>query len=93
MIICKNLELGYNCKNVTQAFDLEINDNQWIGVIGKNGAGKSTFLKTMLGVIPIVRGDLTILGQRPGECNNLISYIPQEREINLADRMSGTSLI
>lgn len=93
MIICKNLELGYASGSLTPAFNLEIDDNQWIGIIGKNGAGKSTFLKTILGVIPVIKGELTILGQKPGECNKLISYIPQEREINLADKMSGVSLI
>jgi len=93
MIICKNLALGYSGAPVTSSFDLEIDDNQWIGIIGKNGAGKSTFLKTILGVIPVLSGELTILSQPAGECNQLISYIPQEREINLADKMSGVSLI
>lgn len=92
MISCDNLVLGYDAA-ITPKFNLAIDDNQWIGIIGKNGAGKSTFLKTMLGNLAVISGTIRILGQAPGKINQLISYIPQEREINLADRMSGVSLI
>ena len=92
MINCNNLILGYD-KAITPAFNLAINDNQWIEKKEKNGAGKSTFLKTMLGNLAVISGSIKILGQAPGKINQLISYIPQEREINLADRMSGISLI
>lgn len=92
MIECKKLVLGYE-KAITPAFDLMIDDNKWIGIIGKNGAGKSTFLKSILGNLPIKSGALSILGGVAGKNNQFISYIPQEREINLADNMSGTSLV
>lgn len=92
MIECRNLVLGYD-KPITPEFNLLIDDNQWIGIIGKNGAGKSTFLKTMLGNLAVKSGSIKILGQLPGKINQEISYIPQEREINVADRMSGESLI
>lgn len=92
MILCKNLVLGYD-KAITPAFNLTIEDNLWIGIIGKNGAGKSTFLKSILGMLPVKNGQLSILGCNPGNNNQSISYIPQEREINMSDRMSGTSLV
>ena len=59
MINCNNLILGYD-KAITPAFNLAINDNQWIGIIGKNGAGKSTFLKTMLGNLAVISGSIKI---------------------------------
>lgn len=92
MIECKNLVLGYD-KPVTKQFNLMIQDNQWIGIIGKNGAGKSTFLKSILGNLATKGGELSIFGKLPGANNTSISYIPQEREINLADKMSGMSLV
>lgn len=93
MIVCKDLILGYDKTPITPKFNLTIEDNQWIGIIGKNGAGKSTFLKSVLGVLPTIAGKLSILGDYAGLNNKQISYIPQEREINLADRMSGYSLV
>ena len=92
MINCQNLILGYS-KPVSPAFNLEIKNNQWIGIIGQNGAGKSTFLKTILGNIAPYSGSLEVLNAKPGKFNHHISYIPQEREINLSDKMSGFSLI
>ena len=48
MIICKDLILGYD-KPITPKFNLTIDDNQWIGIIGKKMGCKSTFMKTILG--------------------------------------------
>lgn len=92
MIECRDLVLGYD-KAVTKPFNLTIKDNQWIGIIGKNGAGKSTFLKSILGNLSLKAGQLQVFGKLPGNNNTRISYIPQEREINLADKMSGMSLV
>jgi ABC-type Mn2+/Zn2+ transport system ATPase subunit len=93
MIKCDNLVLGYNNQPITAKINLMIPDNKWIGIIGKNGTGKSTFLKSVLGNIPILEGELQIFGAKVGKYNKYISYIPQEREINLSDKMSGFSLV
>lgn len=92
MLNCKNLVLGYHTP-LTQPFDLHIEENKWLGIIGENGVGKSTFLKTILGNIPPFAGELKVFRHKPGKLNHLISYIPQEREINLSEKMSGLTLI
>ena len=92
MIKAKELILGYN-KAITGPINLEIPDNKWIGVIGDNGTGKSTFLKTLLGMINPKSGTLKVFDQNCGKINREISYIPQEREIHLTEKMSGLSLI
>lgn len=92
MITCQNLIVGYTTP-VSPQFSLEIKDNEWVGIIGQNGAGKSTFLKTVLGNLAPYAGILRVLNESPGKFNRYISYIPQEREINLPDKMSGFSLI
>ena len=92
MIECKNLVLGYR-ESLVEAFSLKIADNKWMGIIGENGIGKSTFMKTILGIIKPISGNINIFGKNIGQVNNIISYIPQEREINLSDLMSGLTLI
>lgn len=92
MLECHNLVLGYT-QPLNHEINLKIENNQWIGIIGQNGVGKSTFLKTILGNILPYAGSLRVLDQRPGQINRCISYIPQEREINLSEQMTGISLI
>lgn len=92
MIQCDKLVVGYQT-NLTDPFDLCIEENKWLGIIGENGIGKSTFLKTLLGVLSPISGGISVFGKKPGQQNNIISYIPQEREINLTDLMSGLTLI
>lgn len=92
MIECNNLVLGYK-QALNQSFSLKISENKWLGVIGENGSGKSTLFKTILGNLKPLAGTITILRTAAGTDNSFISYIPQEREINLSDKMSALSLI
>jgi ABC-2 type transport system ATP-binding protein len=52
-----------------------------IGLVGANGAGKSTFLKIMLGLLPPTSGSLTVLGidatTRGTELRQYLGYIPE----------------
>lgn len=90
MIKCSNLVIGYN-KPITSPLNLEIPTNSWIGIVGKNGVGKSTFFKTILGQIPSISGSITINDSKINIKN--ISYIPQEREINFEEKSSGYTLV
>lgn len=92
MIQCNQLVVGYN-QPLTEPFNLDIEENKWLGIIGENGIGKSTFMKTILGVIEPMSGEIKVFENSAGRDNCLISYIPQEREINVTDRMSGYTLI
>lgn len=92
IIDCKDLVLGYQ-EPLNKPLNLRISENKWLGIIGENGIGKSTFLKTILGEINPLSGDITVMGQAIGKNNAVISYIPQLREINLSDNMSGLSLV
>ncbi|ASG67276.1 ABC transporter ATP-binding protein [Francisella halioticida] len=89
MIKCSNLVIGYN-KPITSPLNLEIPTNSWVGIVGKNGIGKSTFLKTILGKIPSISGSITIINSK---VDDNVSYIPQEREINFEEKTSGYTLI
>lgn len=48
-----------------------------VAIIGSNGSGKTSLLNVVLGLLPVASGDVRVLGQRPGEANASIGYVPQ----------------
>lgn len=53
-----------------------------IALIGANGAGKSTFIKAIAGLLPAASGSIRVYGQRAGACYHRIAYLPQRSQID-----------
>jgi iron complex transport system ATP-binding protein len=67
---------------------LQLEDGKMTSIVGRNGAGKSTFLKCLAGVVPVPKRSLFLDGRdfaalRVGERARLISYVPQEPTLTL----------
>ena len=74
------LTVGYNKKPVLTAINLIAETNKMIGVIGRNGQGKSTLLKTISGLLPAIDGkfiynDSNILNLQEKERSKIISIV------------------
>lgn len=70
VLTVRNLQIGYNKPLSTVSFDVK--RGQHIGIIGGNGLGKSTLLKTIVGAVPSLGGDFIIGG------NVKIGYFDQQ---------------
>ena len=57
---------------------LTVEDGKFIGLMGPNGGGKTTLLRTMAGLIRPDRGSVLISGTGPGT----IGYVPQEESLD-----------
>jgi len=55
-----NLEVGYKQKPVLSEINLQAQTGDFIALVGKNGAGKSTFLKTLSGILPVLSGEVLL---------------------------------
>ena len=77
-IICEGLAVGYSGKPLCNGFDLEINNGDYICIVGENGAGKSTLIKTLVGLIPAISGKVLLRGDI---VKGDIGYLPQQREM------------
>ncbi len=62
IVEAKNLSIGFE-KPLFSDINLEINSGELIGIIGKNGIGKSTFLKSIMQLIPTIAGEILIENQ------------------------------
>ncbi len=77
-IICENVSLGYDGKAVTEGLNLNINAGEYWCVVGENGVGKSTFIKTLLGLIKPVSGEIKF---SDGLKSTEIGYLPQQTAV------------
>ena len=84
-IITSDLTVTYN--NGTTALrnvSFEIPTGTITALVGVNGAGKSTLFKALMGFIPTVKGEISILGQSVKSAlkENFIAYVPQAEEVD-----------
>lgn len=88
MIQLKNLDIGYKTKREThcvyQNINLVFNTGSLVGLIGNNGVGKSTLIKTIVGNLTPLNGDIiindkTIIDFSNQELSTLISIVTTEK--------------
>jgi len=83
----EGLRSGYGGKPVLQGVDLAVRDRQITAVIGRNGVGKSTLMKTVIGLLPATDGAVRFNGEEMGKesphvrARRGIGYVPQGRDV------------
>lgn len=78
----ENLTVAYQKKPVLRSVSFQIPAGKLIGVLGPNGAGKSTMLKAVLGLIPVVGGDVRIFGGAYKDQRKNVGYVPQRESVD-----------
>lgn len=74
-ITCKDLKLGYKDQVVAEHINFSVEKGDYLYVIGENGTGKTTLMKTMLRLMKPLSGELLFGdGLKPYE----IGYLPQQ---------------
>jgi zinc transport system ATP-binding protein len=73
----KNLTVNYENVEAIKDINLEIEDKDYLAILGPNGGGKSTLLKVILGLIKPSKGEIKIFGKSPEASGSLIGYVPQ----------------
>lgn len=72
---CKNLTLGYEGSIVTEGINFNVNEGDYLYILGENGSGKSTLIKALLGLKSQMSGEINLPG---GLGRNEIGYLPQQ---------------
>src|SRR5512140_2478005 len=82
MIQIENVTKRYDNTTVVDRLNLQINAGELVGIIGHNGAGKSTTMKMIAGLVEPTSGDVRVMGRdiyREGvKVKQQIGYLPEE---------------
>jgi len=87
LLTLKSCEFGYAGRRLTQPISCDIPVGSCVGVIGANGSGKTTFVKTILGLIAPLKGSYT------WPTNPSFGYVPQENRLNPLFPLTVTDLL
>ena len=75
---CKDVTLGYENKVVAKNLNFKIDQGDYLCVVGENGTGKSTLIKTLLGLIKPLNGE--VIANVQGKNHEGVGYLPQQTQ-------------
>ena len=76
-VLARHLNVGYNSEVIVADINFELRQGEAIALIGTNGSGKSTLLKTIVALLPPLRGEVAVFGMHPGSNPRRIAYLGQ----------------
>jgi len=87
MLEVRGLRAGYGRAQVLFGLDLDVHAGEVVALVGRNGAGKSTALKAIMGLLPRISGEVLFLNERLENRQSFeiarlgLAYVPEERRI------------
>ena len=76
-------DIGYDGRAVVTGLDLVVSAGEVLGVLGANGSGKSTLVRGLLGLAPVLGGEVRLFGvdRRSFHDWRRIGYVPQRQTV------------
>ncbi|MEO6607617.1 MAG: ABC transporter ATP-binding protein [Aestuariivirga sp.] len=92
-IIFDKVSLALGGREILNNVSFNIEQGEFVGLLGANGSGKTTLLRAMLGLLPITQGAISVFAQAPGQSNSPVGYMPQSRSNLNAFRLRGRDFV
>lgn len=94
----KNIKVERGSKVIVEDFSLNVKQGELVAVLGLNGTGKTTLIKAIAGLLPIVQGEIFLDGRpiskmKPRERAKRITYVPQQMTCDLEYTVSDFILM
>ena len=75
----KDIEKSFAAKHVLKGVNFEAESGRALGLLGRNGAGKTTIIRIIMGVFPPDAGEISIDGMKVTQSGRTFGYLPEER--------------
>ncbi|CAN5473875.1 metal ABC transporter ATP-binding protein [soil metagenome] len=89
----RGAQLTLGGRTLWSGLDLDVAPGEFVAVLGANGSGKTSLLKTVLGQHPLSAGTATLLGEPVHHGDRRIGYVPQQRLADEGIPMRGRDLV
>ena len=86
-------ELGFGARTLWSELDLEVRPGEFLAVLGPNGSGKTSLLKTILGQQRLDAGSIRLAGEPISRGDRRVGYIPQQKLIAPGTPLRGRDLV
>ena len=88
----KNLNLDLGGKRVLANISLSVRQGEFVGVVGPNGGGKTSFLRTLVGILKPTKGNISWYAPARQK-QPIIGYVPQSAYINESNPFSALQIV
>lgn len=92
-VAISDARLSFGQRVLWEHFDLTVARGEFIAVLGPNGSGKTSLLKTLLGQYELNAGTVTVDGRGLRRGDSTIGYIPQQQTLDEGVPLRGRDLV
>jgi zinc transport system ATP-binding protein len=80
----RNASIGYGDVPIVQRVDLTVRPGEAVAILGSNGSGKTTLARGLLGLAPVLGGEVEMLGAPVGRLRERgrVGYVPQRHTVS-----------
>ncbi|TDQ01808.1 MULTISPECIES: metal ABC transporter ATP-binding protein [unclassified Leifsonia] len=89
----RDASLGFGDRTLWSGLDLDVHAGEFVAVLGPNGSGKTSLLRTILGQQHLDSGEIAFEGQPVRRGDRRIGYIPQQKLIPAGTPMRARDLV
>src|SRR5262245_58383317 len=78
----KHVSAGYGQRRAIEDLTVEVQAGKRVGLIGPNGAGKSTLFRSIVGLLPLMSGQVLIQNRTEHRARRQVAYVPQFEDVD-----------